>query len=396
MDVAPGAVATGTVVTFSSSTPSLTNFRSTTNGTDPTYTVGTAGGNFTVSSNGTVEVVGNKLGWITSAVASFAYTIDPIPTVSSITINTGGTTANIVFSENVTYGAGGTGGWTPTLTGGAATWTYSAGNTTANHTFTINRTVIDTETGTLAYTQPGNGAEDSVGQDLATFSGTSITNNSTQTGVGFVPTDIPGLKIWYQGDSYNGTTGTATDLSGNANHGTQSTSGNRPTHVANEQNGNDVMRFDGSNDFLDITTPFALTSFTIGITIKASPTYATQAIVSGSNGAPELRIKTSEVLAMEKSLNAEIVAGSTDVVSATWRTIIATYDGTTGIIYVDGVSDGSASNAQTFSANLSLIGKNSINDMLSADVMDFVVYESVLSGGNRASLQTFLATRPGL
>lgn len=81
VDVAPGAVASGTVVTFSSATSGLTNFRSTTNGTDPSYTIGTAGGNFTVTTNTTIEVVANKQGWITSPVGSFAYTVTAgIPT----------------------------------------------------------------------------------------------------------------------------------------------------------------------------------------------------------------------------------------------------------------------------------------------------------------------------
>jgi hypothetical protein len=81
VNVAPGAVPNGTVVTFSSTTPSLTNFRSTTNGTDPTYTIGTAGNSVTVIANTTIEVVANKQGWITSPVGSFAYTVTAgIPT----------------------------------------------------------------------------------------------------------------------------------------------------------------------------------------------------------------------------------------------------------------------------------------------------------------------------
>lgn len=228
-----------------------------------------------------------------------------------------------------------------------------------------------------------------------TVSGNRVVRRDAPGG-SFTLTDIAGLKFWYQGDSYNGTTGTATDLSGNANDATQGTSGSRPTHVANEQNGNDVMRLDGSNDFLDITTPVALTSFTFGISFKVNPTYVVQAIISGGNGAPELRIKSSEVLAAEKSLNAELAAGSTDVVDATWHTVIVTYDGTVCTIYLDGVSDGTASNAQTFLANVSLIGKNSANDWFAGDIMDVAAYDSVLSGGNLTNFQTFLATRAGL
>lgn len=75
VDIAPGTVASGTVVTFSSTTPSLTNFRVTTNGTDPSYTVGTAGNTITVTANNTYEVIANKQGYVSSSVQSFAYTV---------------------------------------------------------------------------------------------------------------------------------------------------------------------------------------------------------------------------------------------------------------------------------------------------------------------------------
>lgn len=44
------------------------------------------------------------------------------------------------------------------------------------------------------------------------------------------------------------------DKSGNANHGTQATSGARPTRKTALQNGRDVVRFDGSNDTLSYGT----------------------------------------------------------------------------------------------------------------------------------------------
>jgi hypothetical protein len=170
----PGQVLSGTVVNFSSGTPSLTNFRSTTNGTDPSYTVGTAGNSVTVIANTTIEVVANKQGWITSPVGSFAYTIDSIPTLSSAVLQGSGTGILLGWPENVSYGAGGTGGYALTASGGAVTVTGVSGTGTNSHTLTANRTITNDETVTLAYTQPGNGAEDSALQDVVTFSGFSV------------------------------------------------------------------------------------------------------------------------------------------------------------------------------------------------------------------------------
>lgn len=109
-DVAPGAVGSGTVVTFSSATPSLTDFRSTTNGTDPSYTVGTAGNSVTVTSNTTYEVVANRAGWVTSAVASFAYTVTagvPTPSLLHWPLNdTAGTTITASVGPGSTTNTG--------------------------------------------------------------------------------------------------------------------------------------------------------------------------------------------------------------------------------------------------------------------------------------------------
>lgn len=69
-----GAVTSGTVITFSSAT-SGAFFTTTNNTTHPTYTVGTVGNTWTISDNQTIEVRGNKAGYVSSAVQSFAYTV---------------------------------------------------------------------------------------------------------------------------------------------------------------------------------------------------------------------------------------------------------------------------------------------------------------------------------
>jgi hypothetical protein len=183
VDIAPGAVPAGTVVTMSTATDSPF-FTATNNGTPPTYTIGAVGNTFTVSASGTWQYRANKAGWVSSAVQSATYTIDPIPTLSSAVLQASGTDIVIGWPESVSYGAGGTGGYALTLSGGAATVTGVTGGGTNSHTLTVNRTVTNTETGTLAYTQPGNGAEDSAFQDVVTFSGFTIDTSGGPAGGG--------------------------------------------------------------------------------------------------------------------------------------------------------------------------------------------------------------------
>lgn len=103
------------------------------------------------------------------------------PTVSTVTISANGTTWTFACSETVSVGAGGNGGFATTMSGGSVTLTYSSGSGSSSLVYTGSRTVYSGETGTLAYTQPTGGIEDTAGNDLVTFSGKIVANNSTQT-----------------------------------------------------------------------------------------------------------------------------------------------------------------------------------------------------------------------
>jgi hypothetical protein len=102
------------------------------------------------------------------------------PTLLAATIPTGGATIVLAFSESVSIGTGGNAGWALTLSTGSATATYSSGAGTSSLTYTLSSTVAIGATGTVAYTQPGDGLEDGDGDDLTSLGGVSITNNSTQ------------------------------------------------------------------------------------------------------------------------------------------------------------------------------------------------------------------------
>jgi len=96
----------------------------------------------------------------------------------SATIGYGGSTMSLRFDQPVQAGAGGTGGFVPTLTGGAATLTYASGLGTAVLVYSVSRAVAPDETGTLAYTQPGDGIENLQADDVLTFAGFAITIGS--------------------------------------------------------------------------------------------------------------------------------------------------------------------------------------------------------------------------
>lgn len=102
------------------------------------------------------------------------------PTLTSSTLGSDGKALTLTFSRNITIGAGGSSGittnWT-TAGSRSASYVSNSGNTV---TYNLDKHINSTDTGTVSYTQPGNGIEASNNaQDVASFSNRSITNNST-------------------------------------------------------------------------------------------------------------------------------------------------------------------------------------------------------------------------
>ena len=104
-----------------------------------------------------------------------------------------------------------------------------------------------------------------------------------------VPTEIAGLQLWLDASDastlFDATTGGSLvaanggvarweDKSGNSRHATQGTAGARPARKTAVQNGLDVLRFDGSDDFMQRTSFsfFNDTGFTGFVVAKADET----------------------------------------------------------------------------------------------------------------------------
>lgn len=95
--------------------------------------------------------------------------------VSSASIAADGLTVTINFTEAMTTGAGGSGGFA--LSSGE-TLTYSSGDSTSSVEFTASDAIEKGASPTLEYTQPGDGWQTLSLEWLDSFSGQEITNNS--------------------------------------------------------------------------------------------------------------------------------------------------------------------------------------------------------------------------
>lgn len=103
------------------------------------------------------------------------------PTLSSAVVGTDGVTLTLTFSESVSIGVGGNGGWTIVPSDFDATVSYASGDGTAALVYTVNRIIWSAETATIDYAQPGDGIENGGGEDLANISDGVVTNNSEKT-----------------------------------------------------------------------------------------------------------------------------------------------------------------------------------------------------------------------
>lgn len=151
-------------------------------GSHSTSITGLAGGisydTYAVAYNSNDEPISDAETEASTVVAcSTAAETDP-PTIINVEISADGLVTTITLSEPIHIGAGGSGGWAMTASGGAVTQTYDTFVFGSQILLNNSRVIGGSETVTQAYTQPGNGVEDLSGNDMVTVSGVAVTNGS--------------------------------------------------------------------------------------------------------------------------------------------------------------------------------------------------------------------------
>lgn len=166
----------------------------TTSGTSGNVATATPGAGFTALQTGVWGIVqyslstggftGERGAWtsgnaVVSSNVMAGYTTEVVadvtpPTVSSVAIGTDGETVTVVFDEPVT------GNGTGFTLDDATALTYVSGDETASWVFSAARTILSSETRTLEYDDTTGDMTDGSANDLASFTGQAVTNNSTQ------------------------------------------------------------------------------------------------------------------------------------------------------------------------------------------------------------------------
>jgi uncharacterized repeat protein (TIGR02059 family) len=125
------------------------------------------------------------------------------PLITARTIPGAGTTLVLTANEALDPAFAPASAFALTMSGGAVSITGAA-ISGVTITLTLSRAIVEGETGTCAYTQPGSGGvRDGVGNLLATFSGAAVVNNASGL---YVRLTLLGAGYTESGDSSTGYT----------------------------------------------------------------------------------------------------------------------------------------------------------------------------------------------
>lgn len=233
----------------------------------------------------------------------------------------------------------------------------------------------------------------------------------------FSPADIAGLKLWLDASQITGlsdgeTVALWSDKSGESNDAIQSTEVNKPLFKTNITNGEPVVRFDGSNDRLDITNDASMqisTSMTF-IAVVAYDNWGSSnhetIIAKGphSNGLNYLFGKSND-----NDLKFVYNDGSfRNVTETTFNltnnqfyilTTVVNKSDNKVYFYVDGDLKSSPTDANNlnYSAASTVgakIGANGTDgEFLNGDIANGLLYDSLLSDSDRESVESYLSSK---
>ncbi len=220
------------------------------------------------------------------------------------------------------------------------------------------------------------------------------------------PLDLPNLARWYDVDDdatrfQNSalTTPVAADAdplgglldkAAGANHATQTVSGRRPIVKFAIQNGRDVARFDGTDDWLEFPLIASITDFSLFVVQQSSGDKAL--LGEGADITSQWRVG-------EGGNTIAAFDGSTNPISSTLGTPRTSFSavgyirsGSTVAFYQDGTAYGTGTLAVAMSADrIAAFGGGVIP--LAGDIGELVFCTSALSGTNRQQLESYLRSR---
>jgi hypothetical protein len=183
------------------------------------------------------------------------------------------------------------------------------------------------------------------------------------------------------------------DQSGNARNATQTTAANQPQIVTTGsvlvKNGKPTAQFDGTNDFLDLTSittsnsiysTFDISTVTVAINSKFPTVFA------GSVGSLQLRYaEGSATLQILRAGQALLFNGGSRNVNQQYLNSLFTKN-TGSSLYTNSIFQIDNSANPTFTAGITRIGNNSLSELMNGYIQEIIIYTSDQSS-NRTGIE---------
>jgi len=235
------------------------------------------------------------------------------------------------------------------------------------------------------------------------------------------PTSFAGLQLWLDASDSNSLYGSVSggsvvsangavqrwqDKSGNGRHATQSGASSSPVRKTSIQNGLDVVRFDGSNDVLNLTKDFRWTTTGTHIAVLANPTLANKIWYGFWDGGdnPEIVLYPETYAGEYYSGNGYLLgtasAGHYNAISpCSVRTV--TVNNRSYKSYSDGTLKQSLTLGSAISTNLPsdthcIGGYPPRGSYCAIDICELAIYNVVLSDSDLSSLVSALKSKWGI
>ncbi len=216
---------------------------------------------------------------------------------------------------------------------------------------------------------------------------------------GFSPLDISGCIVWLDASDASTITKASdlvsqwNDKSGEANHIAQGTGTNQPLWVDSVQNGLPIIRFDGTDNFMDratFTGGEEAQPTTIFIVCKFPTSSGARFIIDGGTTSKRHALYETTVYGMTTSvLNG--TGGTLDTTNILLYTAI--FDGASSVFYKDQVSQFTPS-LGTEALNGTTLGKDFGGSAYSnIDVAEILIYNARVSAGDITLVEDYLIAK---
>ena len=221
------------------------------------------------------------------------------------------------------------------------------------------------------------------------------------------PTTVAGLNAWFKADAITGLVDgdpVATwPESQSAANATQGTAAKKPVYKTAQVNSLPAVRFDGVDDVMTSTASSSLTATTVFVVAKVTAATVGRALRgAGNDGGLEFRINATDFQQVVRQNVADVSSSTSTVTEDAWQSWTTSFaNASTYAFYAGGTANGTGTHAVTLTAaQTTALGAGLTGgagfDFMVGDIAEIIVYDSVLSAGDRATVHTYIQDKYGI